>query len=207
MLLAFALGCVLGYVGSIPAAGPLAILIANAALDGRRRRALSLAVGGAIAEGAWAVVAASGFGWVLSAQPALERVLRLAGGGLALALGVALLAARQGRRAGEVPAERASALAVGFLLVALNPAFLATWLAFCALLAAHPSLSAAASPRHALALGVGAALGVFGWFSTLGALVSRYRDSAVAWQRWLTRLVAVVLCVAGLAGLWRGAFG
>lgn len=51
MVLAFVIGVALGFFGSIPAAGPLALLIVQAGLDGARSRLAALAVGGAVAEG------------------------------------------------------------------------------------------------------------------------------------------------------------
>nr|HMR09200.1 hypothetical protein [Polyangiaceae bacterium] len=45
-----ALGIVLGFVGSIPATGPLLFLVIDAGLTRDRPRAVSLAVGGARAE-------------------------------------------------------------------------------------------------------------------------------------------------------------
>jgi hypothetical protein len=49
-VVAFALGILLGFVGSIPAAGPLLLLVIASGLEGQRRRALALAAGGALAE-------------------------------------------------------------------------------------------------------------------------------------------------------------
>ena len=56
-MVAFALGILLGFVGSIPAAGPLLLLVIASGLEGQRRRALALAAGGALAESLYVALA------------------------------------------------------------------------------------------------------------------------------------------------------
>ncbi|WP_437769054.1 LysE family transporter [Sorangium sp. So ce281] len=149
MALALVVGFLLGYLGSIPAAGPLAVLLVAAALAGQPRRVLLLAIGGAFAEGLWALAAARGLGWVLEAHPAIDRALRTGGAALVVAMGLALALAP--RRAAEAPSSgrATSALLTGFVLVALNPSFLASWIASCAVLRAYPALAPAVAPAHA----------------------------------------------------------
>lgn len=201
MALALVVGFLLGYLGSIPAAGPLAVLLVAAALAGQPRRALMLAVGGAFAEGLWALAAARGLGWVLEAHPAIDRALRTGGAALVVAMGLALALAP--RRAAEAPSSgrATSALLTGFVLVALNPSFLASWIASCAVLRAYPALAPAVAPAHAAALAVGAAVGVVSWFATLGRLLARYRERLGAWHGRLVRGLGWTLVALGLAGL------
>jgi threonine/homoserine/homoserine lactone efflux protein len=204
VILALGLGWLLGFLGTIPAAGPLAVLVAAAAIEGRTRRLLALSAGGAAAEGLWAAAAASGLGWVIAAHPALERGMRVIGVALALILGVALLRLRLPPPSPEPPEERsASAALLGFLLVAGNPSFLASWLASCGALRAHPSVAAAATPAGAPWLGLGAALGVMGWFSTLGILARRQQALLVAWRARLFRGLGLGLLGLGLWGALR----
>src|SRR5262245_32022112 len=91
MLLSLLAGVLLGYFGSIPAAGPLALLIYAAGMAGDRRRLTALALGGAVAEGLWAFAAASGLGFLLTHHPAVSRWLAAWGGLLLVAVGVLLL--------------------------------------------------------------------------------------------------------------------
>ncbi|MDW8248932.1 MAG: LysE family transporter, partial [Myxococcales bacterium] len=158
MLLALTLGLFLGYLGTIPAAGPLAVLVAAAAVEGRTRRLLALAAGGATAEGLWAAAAAGGLGWVITAHPVLERGMRAVGIVLAMSLGVVLLVLRVPVSSWKPSEERsASAVLLGFLLVAGNPSFLGSWLLSCGALRAHPVTAWAATPAGAPWLGLGAA--------------------------------------------------
>ncbi|WP_437899189.1 hypothetical protein [Sorangium sp. So ce124] len=99
MAIALVVGLLLGYFGSIPAAGPLAVLLVAAALAGQPRRVLLPAIGGALAEGLSALAAARGLGWVLEAHPAIDRTLRTGGAALVVAMGLALALAP--RRAGR----------------------------------------------------------------------------------------------------------
>ncbi len=86
MLGAILAGLILGFVGSIPAAGPLALLIVRAGLghDGRsgrsgaRARALGLAIGGAAAESGWAMLALSSIAHV-GARVGSLRVIGVVG--------------------------------------------------------------------------------------------------------------------------------
>lgn len=198
------MGFLLGYLGTIPAAGPLAMLVVLSALAGQRRRSALLAAGGAVAEGLWAAGAASGLGWVLGASPRLEHGLRLGGSALAIVMGLLMALLPAPREPGPPRERAASALLAGFLLVALNPSFLATWLASCAVLRAHPSVASVVSPPQAPWLGLGAALGVLGWFLTLGALLERFRERLAAWQRGLGRALGWALVAVGVVGLTRG---
>jgi threonine/homoserine/homoserine lactone efflux protein len=219
MLLAIVVGFLLGYLGSIPAAGPLAVVLVATALAGQSRRFLLLSVGGALAEGLWALAAASGLGWVLEAHPTLDRALRTGGAALVVVMGLALVLAKP--RAPETspnmgsqatphveptapelsPGRAASALLTGFALVAFNPSFLGSWIASCAVLRAYPALAPAVSPAHAVALAVGASAGVVSWFATLGRLLARHRERLAAWRGRLVRGLGWVLVVAGLVGL------
>jgi threonine/homoserine/homoserine lactone efflux protein len=203
MPLALVVGFLLGYLGSIPAAGPLAVLLVATAIAGQSRRYLLLAAGGAFAEGLWALAAARGLGWVLEAHPVIDRALRASGAALVVAMGLALALAP--RRESEAPSSgrAASALVTGFALVAFNPSFLASWIASCAVLRAYPALAPAALPDHAVGLAVGAAVGASSWFATLGRLLSRHRERLAAWHVRLVRGLGWSLVVVGILGLLR----
>lgn len=201
MPFALVVGFLLGYLGSIPAAGPLAVLVVAAALAGQPRRLLLLAAGGAFAEGLWALAAARGLGWVLEAHPAVDRALRSGGAALVVVMGLAMALAPPRSSTAPSAGRVASALLTGFALVAFNPSFLATWLASCAVLRAYPALAPAVASAHAPALAVGAAMGVVGWFATLGRLLARYRERLAAGHGWLVRCLGWTLVAVGLVGL------
>lgn len=173
-------------MGSIPAAGPLAILIATAALRNERTRAMRLAIGGALAEGIWAAIALLGVQRVLNAAPL--RAIQLVGAVVLIAIGASMLRVRPVR-----PRSESSAHAVlGFVIVATNPGFLVAWTGFAALLASFGRAG------HVLPTVLGAIVGIVAWFATLFALVSRVRVSERALAI-ATRVLGVVVIGFGIA--------
>ena len=73
----------------------------------------------------------------------------------------------------EVQIDRGVAL--GFMLVALNPAFLVAWTAFVSLLESGSLFALTMTARDAPVLAFGAFVGIVGWFLTLLTMVSRNR--------------------------------
>jgi threonine/homoserine/homoserine lactone efflux protein len=208
MIAAFFAGLVLGYVGSIPAAGPLALLIVASGVKRDAARALRLALGGAAAESIYALLAFWGLGETLPRYPLLIPITRAAGAALLVLLGLSLLRRKEeDPKAIEPAPQPRRALLLGFSLVALNPGFLMAWTGFAALLASTPLTLR--GPTHAAAAGAGAFLGILGWFATLFVLVrsraTRIEPRAV---HTLHRAVGVVLLGMGLwlaAGALRAA--
>lgn len=194
-------GFFLGLLGTLAAAGPLAILVASRALEGRRAVALRLALGGALAEALWAGLAASGLALALAGDPAVRRGVAVVGPLLALAVGVALVAARPLARPAPSASPRAFTWLGGFLLVALNPSFLLAWLGSCALLASHDATRAAVAPGSAVPLAAGAALGAFAWYAILVQLLSRHAERAAPYHRAVVRGLGALLIVLGTLAL------
>lgn len=201
-MLALLVGLVLGYVGSIPAAGPLAMLIVSAALDRDRTRALRLAVGGAVAEGIWAAVALLGVQRVLTIPGGAPlTAIRVVGCVVLCGLGASMLRARP-----LSPREPTHAdVVLGFVLVATNPGFLVAWTGFAALLASHGLLHPHA--RSVMPTAVGAVLGIVAWFVTLYALVGRLRERFTERVRVvITRVLGVAMIGFGIALVVRALF-
>lgn len=196
-MLAWLLGFALGFFGSIPAAGPLAVAIAAAALAGDRGRARRLALGGAAAECVWAAIALYGVSWAPLGALRDGPWLRALGGGVVALLGVALLRAPERPRSeATAPAARASHVGVGFALVATSPTFLVAWSGSAVLVASLPS-----TLREPIwAIVVGAYVGVVAWFailaSALGRASARLRPERL---RLVVRALGGVLVGLGLA--------
>jgi threonine/homoserine/homoserine lactone efflux protein len=193
-VLAFAIGVALGFSSSVPA---LALAITTAALRNERKRALLLALSGALAESIWAAIALVGIGQLLLANPDSLTALRLVGAVAIVLLGASLLRSSVARSAeGAVEQAGKSEFLVGFLIVAANPGFLLTWTGLASLLVGADGVPY--SPRWALV--AGACLGIVAWFMTLFALVARFRT--LLSQRWLERAVrglALLVIALGVA--------
>jgi threonine/homoserine/homoserine lactone efflux protein len=166
-------GVAMGFVGSIPAAGPLLLLVVASGLSAERKQALALAAGGALAESGYVLLAFWGLSGLLDRYAGLVIAMRLSSGLLLLALGVLALAPRRGGIALEKPA-RAAGFAIGFSLVALNPAFLLTWSG----IAAAAYTLGWLDPRAGLApyLAVGTFFGIVIWFACVAWLAEKNRE-------------------------------
>ena len=170
-LVALALGVVLGFVGSIPAAGPLLLLVIASGLRAQRGRALALGAGGALAESGWVLLAFWGLDKMLDRHHAALPWFRLASGCLLVVLGVALvLAKRKPKRGATAPA---LGFATGFALVAFNPAFALTWSAVAAALLSTSWVAPLRS--HAVAVAIGAFAGIVLWFALIARLAEKSR--------------------------------
>jgi len=171
-VLALALGIVLGFAGSIPAAGPLLFLVLASGLEGDRRRALALAAGGALAESVYVGLAFWGLAEVFARHEGLTLWFRIASVVLLAALGAALL--RRKAASSQAARARARSFVTGLALVGLNPAFLATWSAVAALCYGNHWLRP--EREHVPWLAAGAFVGVVAWFAGVAWLAERYRE-------------------------------
>ncbi len=176
-MLALLVGFAFGYLGSMPVAGPISVLVLHLGLAREGRRAFHLALGGALAEGIYALLAFWGLSAILAGHPLLLPVSRVLGAGILLGLGGAMLARRiRGATPATQPgppAGRKRSFALGFLVTALNPTLIATWTAAVAALNATGLL--AMDRTQALPFAAAACAGIVAWFATLLWLVRRFR--------------------------------
>ncbi|MCC6899283.1 MAG: LysE family transporter [Polyangiaceae bacterium] len=190
---ALIVGLVLGFAGSIPAAGPLLLLVVASGLEGRRRQALSLAAGGALAESAYVALAFWGVSGIVARHPQLELGMHFFGAALLLVLGALLLR----RRRGPVRAESgARGFVAGFVIVATNPGFVVTWSAVAAVV--HASGLPALGGDRVPWLAAGAFAGIVLWFVLVAALAARHRERLTKNKiAKIVRGLGVVLLVLG----------
>jgi len=210
MLAASVLGFICGFIGSMPVAGPIAVLVFRRGIDGRFRSGAYLAFGAAIAESVYAYFAYWGFTELLSHHRWIEPVSRALAAVILIALGVRFIVSP--RRKNVDPAQELEKKGVGnkrsfFLgltISAMNPALLATWPAFIALTSALitslPGLRAVSfAPAHALSFAAGVLTGIVTWFLILLLLLARFRDRiADTTQDKFVRGMGVFLIVLGL---------
>jgi threonine/homoserine/homoserine lactone efflux protein len=199
-VLAFVIGVALGFTSSVPALGPLALAIASAALRNEQRRALALALSGAVAESMWAAVAMLGIGQLVLAHPGSLAALQAFGALAIVGFGISLFRGAASMRSSHpAPAPSGkSAFVIGFVMVAANPGFLLTWTGLTSLLIGSDGVPY--SPRWAVVLG--AFVGIVAWFVALFRLVLRFRTRLTT--RWLERAIRslaalVIACGVALA--------
>lgn len=193
MLTLALIGFVVGWVGSIPVAGPISALVLTRGIEGRFRAGVFIALGGGITEAVYAFVAFFGFSTYLVAYPSILPISSAAGAIVLTVLGITFL-----RKKGEEPESkfpvRESALKnflLGAWICAINPALIATWTAFTTTLYASELVDVTSA--HALPFAIGCALGISGWFMVLLLLVRKYRERFSH-----TTLALVVRVIGGL---------
>lgn len=188
-MIALGLGLLAGLLTSIPMLGPVVLLLFTAGLDGTKRRALALAAGAALAEGAHVALVVFGVAPRLLAVPGVAVWARLVSGVVLIAIAVVAWRTRAQPRVFEaMGAGRAFVLGLG--LVALNPGFTLTWLAVVAAL-------------DDVALGwsfvVGTVLGILAWFGIVVGLALRIGPGLA--PRLVVVRAVVAVALAGI-GLW-----
>lgn len=209
MLLALLAGLVCGFVGSIPVAGPTAVLVLDRALAGKSAEAFEIAVGSSISEGAYALCAYLGMTAALARFPWLLPVSRAVGAVILVALGVVLAVRPRSkpRAAAEVGAHLPPSVAarrsvwgtvlLGLVVTGMNPTLLASWSAV--VTALHSTNTIRVEPIDALPFALGVGLGSAAWFGLMVALMHKFRRSVSerALER-VVRAIGVALAVGGL---------
>jgi threonine/homoserine/homoserine lactone efflux protein len=200
MLAAAIVGVVLGFIGSMPVAGPIALLVLGRGLENRSRNGLALALGAAIAESVYAYLAFWGFGAVLARYAWIEQVARFGAAVALVALGVHFYRRRKQAAAVTAPAANGGNkrnFVLGFVITLLNPTLIATWTFTVTTVYSLGLLTFEA--YKALPFSLGAFSGIVGWFATLLYLLKRFRTivTTASLQRALN-LVGIVLIVVGL---------
>ena len=173
MVATLLLGFVLGFLGSVPTAGPVGMLVVSRVLMGRPRTALHIAVGSTLAEAAYAFAAFWGFAAILLRFPQVIATSRVAA--CVLLVGVGLYFVVRGPSTGALKETHdrggPRSLLLGLSMTALNPTILVTWGAAVGI--AHGAGVAVTAPWAALPFAVGAGAGILSWFTILVWLVAR----------------------------------
>lgn len=208
MLTAVASGFVMGWISSMPIAGAVSVFVCQRGLTGRWRQGLAMAMGAALAEGAWCLIAYEGASRLVGRLAIGVAVARVVGGVLLIGLGTYFLRRHTTlgtNQSGEVKPARPlrAEFRNGAMLVALNPMIPFNWLA---LLTAAVSFGMDPDlPASYLAMGV--STGVASWFAFLVWMLSRLRRQlAPRLVDGALHVLGGVLVVAGLVVFVRAWF-
>ncbi|MDD9970342.1 MAG: LysE family transporter [Myxococcales bacterium] len=210
VLLVTIIGFLFGFVGSMPVAGPIALLVFSRGLEGKSRAGLHIAIGAAIAEAIYAYLAFWGFSELLESNPWVGVASRVGGAGILVALGTWFLLRRPKPTSEPKPrvARRKGVkrnVALGFVITGLNPALIATWGA--AVTTLYSVMPVEFNADHALPFSLGACAGIASWFSLLLVLLARFRNRfrADTLNR-ASRAAGILILCAGIALAARAAF-
>jgi threonine/homoserine/homoserine lactone efflux protein len=185
-----------GFVGSMPLAGPIAIMSVARASRGKYSEALRVGLGAAVAEGIYASLAFWGFTTFLASHAMVVPVSRAVTAIVLAAIGVRFVFWKPSKEK-DVRENKAGTALLGFSVSAINPTLLLTWSAAVAALYSHGLGEAPAI--YAIPFGLCAASGIAAWFITLGALFKKYGGKLPqATLTWIIRSMGLVLVVLAL---------
>lgn len=179
-LLALTVGVVMGFVGSMPIAGPVAVLVLERGLVQRAREGLGVAIGAAVSESLYAFLAFWGLGAVVRSAPGVLPVSRLIGAGVLVGLGFYLATRKSRPRPLEPPlagalsgGRKRRGFVLGLTITLLNPTVIATWAM--AVTAVHSMELVRTGVVDAVVFAVGVGVGIVGWFTTMLHLLHRFQ--------------------------------
>jgi threonine/homoserine/homoserine lactone efflux protein len=191
---------VFGFVGSMPLAGPIAVLAMSRATRGKYGEALRIALGACVAEGLYAGVAFWGFTTFLARHAIVVPISHGTTAVILIAVGARFAFWKPEGHEKDGDKNKVGTALLGFSISALNPTLLLTWSAAVAFLYSRGLREP--PPLYAVPFGACAAAGVGGWFVVLVALLEHYGERVPqAALTWLVRSMGVVLVVLGV---WSG---
>ena len=178
-MLVISAGFALGFLGSMPLAGPVAILVFRAAVEGKFRQGMGIAMGASIAEAIYCLMAVLGLSKLFETYSNLEGYSKIAGAIICLVLGIVFVMSKNIEPGLEAAVKhpgnrKRKGFLMGFSISALNPVLILSWSAGVAML--YSILGVFTMVERALfPLFVG--LGIFTWFATSLWLFRRYRHN------------------------------
>ncbi len=208
-------GGAMGFFGSVPVAGPVALVVVTRGLNSDFKSGLAISAGAGVAEGFIAGLVFAGLGFASSKLEWLEPCLDFAGVAVLILIGFWFALKGVGGGAAKVTSnadDEGSPLrsyAIGAGMVLGNPGMLGTWGG--AVAALEGAGVASASVAGAPFFGVGVSLGVVGWFWLVLLAIRRWRASLDGrWVDQSVRAIGVALIALGVAAgfsIYGGAHG
>ncbi len=205
MISMFLLGAFVGAVTGIPI-GPVNVAVIDSAYRHTMRRAIGVGLGGAVADGLYALLGIVGIGPLLLRYPSVPPILYGASGIVLIVYGILTVRSKpldtsetsDGKKTGQ--RHFLSGFILGAALIFLNPAALITWVVIVGSALAHATIA----EGYAAALGVGA--GSFLWFTFVAYLANHGKKILGARAIWITRVVGLCLIGFGMFSIGRAAW-
>ncbi len=196
LLLAVGLGGGAAFLGSMPVAGPLAVLVLQRAVSGQRASAMAAAAGGGLVEGAYALGIGLTLPLVMREIEVVVPVSRGLGAIVIAGIGIALVLKPHFFESPGREGKRRSLLA-GVAVTAVNPTLLASWTVVISTLYANGWLRLTSYSAFPFAIGV--VLGTTGWFVLVALLGNRFeKRMTLSKRRLMIRVLGGVLLLGGL---------
>ncbi len=188
-----------GFFGSMPLAGPIALMVVSRAARRRFDEALHVAFGAAIAEAMYSGLAFFGYTTLFARHPLVKPVSQAVSALVLVVLGVRF-AVWSPKEKGDRRENAAGTTLLGFTVSALNPTLLVTWGASVAFL--YSKGLGGTSSLEAVPFGLCAGAGVALWNVVLVRILRKYGGrmprAAITWT-----VRGLGLALVGL-GVWSG---
>ncbi len=198
-------GFLMGFIGSMPIAGPTSLLVFHRGMVARYRDGWAVGLGGGLGEGIYcaiAIYAVSTLGDNFTFFTPLAKAVSIF---LLLALGLYFIFVLQETPGNSPLGESSTAdwrrqFCIGLGVAAFNPTLLITWSGSVAVLYSLSDLTFQGYDRIGFAASV--AVGIVTWFSILLALMRRFsgRFSFAMLQRVIRSIGVVLLVVSMVSG-------
>ncbi len=199
LLVVCVVALVFGFVGSMPLAGPIALMALSRAANEKYDEALRISVGAALAEGIYASIAFWGFATFLARYRLIVPISHGATAVILTGLGVRFMFWHP-VEARDAHASNGGTLLLGFSVSAVNPTLFLTWSTAVAFL--YSKGLAQTSALSAIPFGASAALGVAAWFVVAVALLRKYGGKVP--QKAMTYVVRSMGLALVALGVWAG---
>lgn len=202
MLTYFLIGAALGALTGVPI-GPLNVAIIDAAYRHHLRRAIAVALGGAVADLTYASLGILGLGQLLTAHAIVPPILYGVSGVVLIIYGILTVRAQpvDPGVAGQSDADGGSyfwgGFGTGIALILLNPATLITWV----VIVGSAMADTTRSEGMAVAFGIGT--GSAFWFTVVAYLANHGKKVLGKKTVWLTRIVGLGLIGYGVFSIAR----
>jgi arginine exporter protein ArgO len=193
------IGVAAGALTGVPI-GPANVAVIDAAYRHTLRRAMSVALGAAAADGLYSALGVVLLSPLLVAHPTLKPIFFAVSGVLLLVYG--FLTARstpvaQTHEEARAPAEPANEVMVGVItglaLIVLNPAAIVTWVVIMG--STLPEWFPEMSTTDGFFCALGVMVGSFGWFSLVAYLTQKGKHVLGDKAAWIPRVIGVALMV------------
>ena len=204
------IGLALGFLGSMPLAGPIAVLVVAKSLHEKYHEAFALALGASLAEPIYCALALFGFDFLFTRYVFLLPASRVLGAIVLTGLGCMFLFSRQKfpdpknePNLAQEPGKQNETesllknLILGFSISAVNPVLILTWSATVATV--YSILGKEFVLLDKIFFPIFAGLGMVLWFFILIWLIRKYQNHLKAqYVDWVIRFMGIGLIAGGL---------
>jgi arginine exporter protein ArgO len=201
----FLIGAALGAVTGIPI-GPVNVAVIDSAYRHNLRRAIAVALGGAVADLLYALLGIVAIGPLLNRHPGIPPILYAFGGVVLIIYGVLTVRAQpvDPAKNADRPAEESRRLWSGFLLglvlIFLNPGTLITWVVIVG------SYLGGVSSLEGLVTAAGIGVGSFAWFALIAYLADHGKRVLGSKAIRITQVVGVGLIGFGVYSIGKAVY-